>query len=69
MDVFACAFATLVVVFSHWRLLVKIIAWPVLWFAFTALYIWMASIVRLPQLILSQNGDKHRGPFQGLGLR
>jgi hypothetical protein len=68
MSVFAFALATLVVVCFDWPLLGKIIAWPVLWFAFTMLYIWAASVVRLPRLIPSQGGDD-REPFQGLGLR
>jgi hypothetical protein len=69
MSVFAFALATLVVVFSPWPLLGKIIAWPILWYVFTMLYIWMASIARQPQLIVSQDGDKRHEPFQGLGLR
>jgi hypothetical protein len=68
MNVISLGGATMVSFVSDWPLLEKIIAWPVCWAIFTFLYIWMASIVRMPRLILSQK-EENREPFQSLGLK
>src|SRR5271156_5443607 len=59
MNVVSIGLATVVSFCSGWPLFGKIIAWPVSWFIFTCLYIWIASIVRLPRLILSRKREEH----------
>jgi hypothetical protein len=67
MNVFSIGLATAISFYSRWPLIGKIIVWPISWFIFTGIYIWMASIALLPRLILFQK-EKDPGDFQRLGL-
>jgi hypothetical protein len=74
MSLFAIGLATVAVFRNGLPLAANVVLWIAWWFLFTFLYIWMASIVRRPQLELFrerkgiQKRKKDDG-VQSLGLR
>jgi len=65
MRITSIGLATVVCFLTGLPLFGNIIAWVVSWFLFNCLYIWIASIVVLPQLELFRRKE---GEFQSLDL-
>jgi len=68
MNVVSIGFATAITFCSSWPLIGRIIVWPISWFIATCVYIWFASILRRPRLIVFQKKKERPEEFQKLGL-